>query len=45
MMREESPDSTMAYAVLTYNGNLRNIQLKALIADDKIDVHAHMENL
>lgn len=46
MMREEDPENAKAYAVFTYNGNLRNIKLKALTTtEDKVDVHSHMENL
>lgn len=44
-MREEDPENAKAYAILTYNGNLRNIKLKALGSDDEINVHSHMENL
>lgn len=45
MMREEDPEHAKAYAVLSYNGNLRNIKLKALGAEDDISVHSHLENL
>lgn len=39
MMREEEPETAKAYAILSYNGNLRNINLKALGADEEINVH------
>ena len=40
-MREENPENVKAYAILSYNGNLRNIKLKALCTEDEINVHAH----
>ena len=45
MMREENPENAKAYAILSYNGNLRNIKLKALGDDEEINVHQHLENL
>jgi hypothetical protein len=35
MMRYESPESSKAYAILTYNGNLKDIKLKASSTDSE----------
>jgi uncharacterized membrane protein YcaP (DUF421 family) len=45
MLREEDPESSKAYAVLTYDGNLRGIELKAKQQDSALEVVAHQDNL
>lgn len=46
MLKEISPDSGKAYAILTYNGRLNNVKLRASSSlSDDINVHSHGDNL
>lgn len=46
MVKEEDPQNSRAYAVLSYNGNLRNIEFKAISNNESaVQLAAYSENL
>jgi hypothetical protein len=44
-MVKDTQDANSAYAILTFNGKISNIQLKAMASgSDKVEVHKHQDN-
>ena len=41
MVREEPHDANIAYGILTFNGQISNVQLEATSSSDKLHVHKH----